>query len=211
VRLTQLLSLVLTDSASERVRRNHERAIKELQAEVRKLQSASAASGLWAPVGDPVVVGSTVSSFAAATSISLNDIEEALLKVQLNLATGTTHTPRLGLRGTFVDASNYSAVMARHVAAGVQQQADGSEGDLQFAITNAADRGSWSIYLSKRAGEPTFINGLGSTSTSAPTAQAYWVGGTDRATSDVTRIDIGSDVASRILAGSTAQLYRRVA
>jgi hypothetical protein len=37
VRLTQLLSLVLTDSASERVRKNHAQAIKELQAEVRRL------------------------------------------------------------------------------------------------------------------------------------------------------------------------------
>jgi hypothetical protein len=41
VRLTQLLSLVLTDSASERVRKNHERAIKELQAEVRRLDSVA--------------------------------------------------------------------------------------------------------------------------------------------------------------------------
>jgi hypothetical protein len=210
VRLTQLLSLVLTDSASERVRKSHERAIKELQAEVRKLYASGvagadglSANGLWAPVGDPVVVGSTVTSFTAASSESLDTDGEWLLLLFLVLATGTTHRIRLGPGGTFVDGSDHGCELYRRYLGASSVDS----GQIQLSDNlNAAAVARYRIQLSKQAGQPTIGDSTGTWDLGVDSTAFV-----DRETADLERIDIGSTVASRILAGSTAHLYRRVA
>jgi hypothetical protein len=208
VRLTQLLSLVLTDSASERVRKSHERAIKELQAEVRALRSASTASGLWAPVGEPVKVSATVTSFAAVSGQSLDADGEWLLQLRLLLATGTTHRIRIGPGGTFADTGDHESDVYQ---GGASVTVDSGELWLTGGIS-AQGHLRADIYMSKLPGGLTAYNFSGSVTASAPGSVRHETGsGVDAETADLTRIDVGSTVANRILAGSTAQLYRRVA
>jgi hypothetical protein len=83
VRLTQLLSLVLTDSASEQVRKSHERAIKELQSEVRRLD----AQGL---AGDHAMVALSADqtgNLSEGEHIEFDTISRS--GTSINLGTGT--------------------------------------------------------------------------------------------------------------------------
>lgn len=165
--------------------------------------------GLWAPAADKVTVGSTVTSFTAASSVSLDTDEEWLLRLRLKVATGTLHFPRLGLRGTFVDNTNYYSTAGRALVA----DPGGTAGKLLLVAggMNAADFMIATIELSKRSGEPTLGVCRSTYSNSSPGTDTYHYSLTDRATSDITSIDVGSDVSNRILAGSDAQLFKKVA
>jgi hypothetical protein len=166
--------------------------------------------GLWAPVADPVVVGSTVTSFIAVSGESLNADEEWLLMGRLLLATGTAHRIRAGLRGTF-SSTNYITTWRGSTTAG-----DPAGGTVSDEITfrsafSTFDEITVRVELSKRTGKRT----LGRTELSAANASGDSViahaGVLDEGTSDVTRIDIGSTASSRILAGSETQIFRRIA
>lgn len=158
--------------------------------------------GLWAPLTDIVTVGSTVTSFTVGSGLSLDADEVWKLLLWLHSATGTTHNTLLGLRGTFTDGTNYASTMLRSDGFSFDRASD-----LSLCQTNSPDRLIVSIELSKRAGEPTLFNGLATNNGT----NFFVLGGRDLATSDVPSVQIGSTASSRILAGTEAQLFRKVA
>jgi hypothetical protein len=168
-------------------------------------------AGLWAPVGDPVVVGSTVTSFIAVDGESLDADGEWFLQLRLLLATGTVHQVRLGPRGSFADPSqNYDTGLVQRSTL-LQQQAvlwltSGAQGQAQFD----AD-----IWLSKRPGLGTsarFRAASLTTTGGGPRDVATITGAlVDTETADLDRLDVGSTVSSRILSGSTAHLFKKAA
>lgn len=94
MRLTQLLSLVLTDSASERVRKNHEQAIKELQAEIRKLYASGVAGADGADgasgFGDYAMVALSANQTARLTGGNHIEFDQISRRgTSVSLSTGT--------------------------------------------------------------------------------------------------------------------------
>jgi hypothetical protein len=203
----------VSDTTTQRALASLRRFVKDLERRARVLEGSGvagadgadgvSANGLWAPVGDPVEVGSTVTSFTVVSGESLDTDGEWLLLLSLLLATGTIHRIRFGPGGTFSDGTNHGCELYRRY--GVASSVDSGQIQLSDNL-NAAAVARYRIYLSKQAGQPTLGDSTGTWDLGVDSAVFV-----DRTTADLERIDIGSTVASRILAGSTAQLYRRVA
>jgi hypothetical protein len=175
---------------------------------VARLERRHNPSGLWAPVGDPVEVKSATKSFNVASGQSLDADGEWHLQLRLLLATGTTHQVRVEPRGTIIDATNYSSESFR---SGDTTVATISPNDqLQLGTFNAPNICRFDVRLSKRVGGVTLLDWTGAHASASGTPRSWSGAGQDLAISDITRLNVGSTVSNRILAGSEAQLFRKV-
>jgi hypothetical protein len=160
--------------------------------------------GLWAPLTDIVTVGSTVTSFVVADGVSLDADREWLLLLSAVISSGVSKAARLGPRGTFVNANYASKVIGDGVAE--------TPAASQLRFGGAGTTPTWygaSVHLTKRGGAMRYWGKGIYTSTGSPAV--YTFGGNDFNTSDIPRLDVSMTASSSILAGTEAQLFRRIA